>query len=110
VAFPNKTISSSESLIKWVVGKSGDDEPLASWCQFYQTFFYSSLKARIHKKTLETNALAFFGHHKAMKFVGKTNGSFEPRKWQLILAMATLDEATQIEMILIGNLCDQKIE
>ncbi len=45
-----------------------------------------------------------------MKFVGKTNGSFEPRKWQLILAMATLGEATQIEMILIGNLCDQKIE
>jgi hypothetical protein len=45
-----------------------------------------------------------------MKFVGKTNGSFEPRKWQLILAMATLGKAILIEMILIGNLCYRKIE
>ena len=31
VAYPNKTISSTDSLIKWLVGKSNDDEPLTSW-------------------------------------------------------------------------------
>jgi hypothetical protein len=31
LAYPNKTISSSEWLIKWLVDKSVDEDPLTSW-------------------------------------------------------------------------------